>query len=70
MTEAGLKDLFSVVYAENTVPHRLSGKAIDRAIRGHTLVELALHALISADIFDINQPGNSRSSGPNHLIYR
>ena len=59
MTETGLKDLFSVVYAENTVPHMLSGKAIARAIRAHTLVELALHALIAADIFEINRPDNN-----------
>ena len=51
MTETGLKDLFSVVYADNTVPHMLSGKAIARAIRAHELVELALHPLIAADIF-------------------
>ena len=37
----------------------LSGKAIARAIRAHTLVELALHALIAADIFEINQPDNN-----------
>ena len=59
MTETGLKDLLSVVYAENTVPHMLSGKAIARAIRAHTLVELALHALIAADIFEINRPYNN-----------
>ena len=59
MTETGLKDLFSVEYAENTVPHMLSGKAIARAIRAHTLVELALHALFAADIFEINRPDNN-----------
>ena len=54
MTETGLKYLLSVVYAENTVSHMHSGKVIARAIRAHTLVELALHALIAADIFDTN----------------
>ena len=54
MTETGLKDHYSVAYAENTVPHMLSGKVIASAIRAHTLVEFALHALIAADIFDIN----------------
>ena len=39
MTETGLKVLFSVVYAENTVPHMLKGKVIARAIRAHTLVD-------------------------------
>ena len=57
--KTGLKDLFSVVYAENTVPHMLSWKAIARAIRALTLVEMALHALIAANIYDINQPNNN-----------
>ena len=35
MTEAGLKVLLSVVFAENTVPHMLNGKVIARAIRAH-----------------------------------
>ena len=35
MTETGLKVLFSVVYAENTVPNMLNGKVIARAIRAH-----------------------------------
>ena len=39
MTETGLKVLFSVVYAENTVPHMLNGKVIARAIRAHILVD-------------------------------
>ena len=39
MTETGLKFLFSVVYAENTVPHMLNAKVIVGAIRAHTLVD-------------------------------
>ena len=54
MAETGLKDHNSVTYAENTVSHMLSGKLFAGAIRAHTLVELALHALIAADIFDNN----------------
>ena len=54
MSETGLKDLFSVVYAENTVPPMLSLNSIGSTIRAHILVKLALHALIVADIFDIN----------------
>ena len=36
MTETGLKVLLSIVFAENTVPHMLNGKVIDRPIRAHT----------------------------------
>ena len=39
MTETGLRVLFSVVYAENTVPHMLNGMVIAKAIRAHTLVD-------------------------------
>ena len=41
MTETRLKVLFSVVYAENTVPHMFNGKVIARAIRAHTLVDFS-----------------------------
>ena len=54
MTETGLKILFSVVYAENTVSHMLNGKVIARVIRAHTV-----HVSIAADIFDINQSDNN-----------
>ena len=48
ITETGLKDLsLLVVFAENTVPHMLSGKAI------------AEINIIAADIFDINRPDNN-----------
>ena len=59
MTETGLKVLFSVVYAENFGPHMLNGKVIARAIRAHTLLELAFYALIATDIFDIKRPDNN-----------
>ena len=43
MAETGLQVLFSVVYAENTVPHMLNGKVIARAIRAHTLVDCSIY---------------------------
>ncbi len=51
MTDSGLKELLETVYAENVVPHMLSGKAIRRAIRGHLLAETALCALITANSY-------------------
>ncbi|KZS20551.1 Uncharacterized protein APZ42_012726 [Daphnia magna] len=51
MEELGLQDLLNLVYATNTVPHMLSGKAISRAIRGLFLVESAvMFVLINTDI--------------------
>ena len=43
---SGLEDLLSVVYAENSVMHMLSGKAVSRTIRGHLLVESSLMQLL------------------------
>lgn len=45
MKGSGLQELFELVYAENTVNHMLSGKAIARAIRAHFLVAAALNAI-------------------------
>ena len=37
-----MEDAIEQIYAKNTVPHIISGKAISRAIRAHFLVESAL----------------------------
>ena len=42
--------LAQLVYAENYVTHMLSGKAYDRAIRGHLLVDAALNTLLAERI--------------------
>ena len=46
MQNSGLKDLLSTVYAENTVGYMLDGKAVNRAVRGHFLVDDALNTLL------------------------
>lgn len=46
MDGSGLQELLSLVYAENAVPHMLSGKAISRAVRGHLLIDSAINALV------------------------
>jgi len=53
MSDTGLKELFEVIYADNTVPHMLSEKAIARALRAHTLLELSLYALIISELFEV-----------------
>jgi len=35
MSDSGLNELLSVIYAQKAVSHMLSGKAISRAFRGH-----------------------------------
>ncbi len=48
MDDSGLKEVLEVVYAQNTVTHMLSGKAISRAIRGHLLVYAALYGMLAS----------------------
>ena len=52
MTSSGLQAMLESVYAENTVPHMLTGKAILRAVRGHLLVVGTLHAIIMSEIYN------------------
>ena len=46
MKGSGLEELFTEVYASNTVEHMMSGKAYARALRGHMLVSTALVKLM------------------------
>ena len=49
MAGSGLQEALELVFAPNAVIHILSGKAYDRAVRGHLLVDAALNALLTAD---------------------
>ena len=52
MSDSGLHEILSVIYAEKAVSHMLSGKAISRALRGHGIVDMALQSLIVSEVFD------------------
>ena len=52
MKGSGIEELFSQVYAEHTVTHMISGKAISRALRAHFLAESALVTLLIEEIID------------------
>ncbi len=53
MAGSGLQEALELVFAPNAVIHMLSGKAYDRAVRGHLLVDAALNALLTADAFQL-----------------
>ena len=53
MNDTGLKDALSQIYAEKAVGHMLSGKAVQRAIRGHGIVFMALHTLLMNEVFGV-----------------
>ena len=46
MKDSGLRTLLELVYGPNTVSHMLIGKAYERAMRGHFLVDAALNATL------------------------
>ena len=66
MKGTGLEDLLSEVYAENSVVHMMSGKAIARAIRAHFLVESSLMSLL----LEIINESNSVNFGELALFYK
>lgn len=50
MDGSGLKEVLFVIFAQNSVVHILSGHAYSRAIRGHTLLQLALAHIILTEL--------------------
>ncbi|KYN15739.1 hypothetical protein ALC57_12036 [Trachymyrmex cornetzi] len=46
MAGSGIKEALNTIYAEKTVDTILSGHAYARAVRAHTLLEVALYTLI------------------------
>ena len=60
------QDLLSKVYAENSVVHMMSGKAMARAIRAHFLVESSLMSLL----LEIINESNSVNFGELALFYK
>lgn len=46
MQGSGIKEILSVIYAPNSIDKMLNGHAYSRAVRGHTLLHLALAMII------------------------
>ena len=53
MAGSGLREVLETVYSPNAVVHMLTGKAVSRAVRGHFMVDTALHTLILSSALDI-----------------
>ena len=54
MEGTGLKDILGVVYGENSVTHMMSGKSVQRAFRGHLLVDKCLNHMVVSDMVNEN----------------
>ena len=52
MASSCLKEVFEVIYVDNTISHLISGKAISRAIRAHFIVQSALYILLMTSYGD------------------
>ena len=52
MTSSGLQNILQTVYANHTVPHMLSGKAISRAIRGHLLIYGVRYGVMISELYN------------------
>ena len=46
-------ELLETAYASNAVVHMLNDNAVTRALRGHFLVENAIYALLTPNVFGI-----------------
>ncbi len=52
MQGTGLKSILEAVYGENAVVHMMTGKSVQRAFRGHLLVDKCLNQMIISDVLD------------------
>ena len=52
MDGSGLEKVWEEVYAPNSIPHMLAGKATARALRGHFLVQSAIMSLLLETVCD------------------
>ena len=70
MSGSGLEEVWNQVYAENTVPHMMSGKAYSRALRGYVLVHSALHNIFFDDIISsLTHEGRSKIESASDAFY-
>ena len=77
MAGSGLHETIETVYASNAVTHMLSGKAVQRALHGHMMVDTAFTVLLlenqldvqftDTEKKDVNQSMSFLSEDPDHL---
>lgn len=66
MQGLGLSEVLETVYACNAVVHIMTGKAVARAIRGHSLVYRAISSILIKEIFNAPFPEvNGNDAKPN-----
>ncbi len=56
MEGTGLTNILEVVYGENAVHHMMTGKSVQRAFRGHLLVDRCLNYMVVSEVLQ-DEPG-------------
>ncbi|ESN98242.1 hypothetical protein HELRODRAFT_177122 [Helobdella robusta] len=56
MAGSGISEILECCYGSNAIIHMLSGKAVARALRGHFLIESALHIMIMKNVLNTDEP--------------
>ena len=51
LEDRGLKNILELAYGENVVVH-LTGRSVQRALRGHLLVDKCLHQMIVKSVIE------------------
>ena len=54
MEGTGLAEVIEQVYAGNTEQHILSGKAVSRAMRAHSLADMAFNIILLSTVYDVS----------------
>ena len=68
MQGTGLQNILELVYGENAVVHMMTGKSVQRAFRGHLLVDKCLNQAILSDLMNIDHDFKSLV-GEAEIIY-
>ena len=68
MAGSGLEEVMPEVYAEGSVEHMLSEKAVSRATRAHLLVDSALNTIATAQIAEVPVPRVFSKEDSNSLV--
>lgn len=55
MQGSGLTDILEAAFGENAVKHMMTGKSVQRALRGHSLIEKCLNGMLISEMMDGDQ---------------
>ena len=73
MDGSGWKMVLETIYGENIVEHITTGKAISREIRGHFIVDAALHTALIAQVFPgcaLDNENNSEDPNNTNILFK